>query len=228
MDQNLHVGCPDIGIPVDLTRYYTRQLVSALEYLHTVMKVVHRDLKPENVLIDRHGFIKLTDFGTAKVRLAICLGAGGNHAPLSHACVVVPAQDTTVPDHSDDALVGTAEYLCPEALKEDKEVSFPADLWALGCTVYQMLVGRPPFRATFDSDDFHLAGVNDFQTFQAVLEFKSIDSLVFPDHIPPAAKEFVGALLRPNPKERLGAGPVGSDTGASCLCRPFAGGVSDH
>ena len=44
------------------------QLISALEYLHHSVHVVHRDLKPENVLLDSYGKLKLTDFGSAKVR----------------------------------------------------------------------------------------------------------------------------------------------------------------
>ena len=56
-------------IPVD--RYYTQQLVAALRYLHKTLLVVHRDLKPENCLIDSAGRLKLTDFGTAKVRQTV-------------------------------------------------------------------------------------------------------------------------------------------------------------
>ena len=51
--------------PEDQTRFYTAQVVLALEYLHKC-RLIYRDLKPENVLIDKHGYLRLTDFGFTK------------------------------------------------------------------------------------------------------------------------------------------------------------------
>ena len=58
----------DVGVPVDVTRYYVLQIVDALEYLHFTARIVHRDLKPENILITSDGCVKITDFGTVWVR----------------------------------------------------------------------------------------------------------------------------------------------------------------
>lgn len=47
-------------------RFYSAQIILALEYLHKILKVIYRDLKPENILIGEDGYIKLTDFGLSK------------------------------------------------------------------------------------------------------------------------------------------------------------------
>ena len=65
------------GMEEDLARFYIGSVVLALDYLHT-NNIVYRDLKPENVFIDQHGYVKLGDFGFAKVR--------NSHQLLSARC----------------------------------------------------------------------------------------------------------------------------------------------
>lgn len=71
-----------------------------------------------------------------------------------------------------------------------ESVSYPADLWALGCIIYQMLVGKPPFR-----------GASEYLTFQLV----AAGDYSVPDALDPSARDVIGKLLLLDPQQRLGA-----------------------
>jgi len=96
------------------SRLYAAQITLMFEYLHS-LNVIYRDLKPENLLISPDGYLKLTDFGFAKV---------------------VEGRTYT--------LCGTPEYLAPEILL-NKGHGKPVDWWTLGIIIYEMLAGIDPF-----------------------------------------------------------------------------------
>ncbi|QDV34833.1 serine/threonine protein kinase [Tautonia plasticadhaerens] len=96
------------------------QLCQALQYAHD-HQVVHRDLKPSNIMITRDHRIKLTDFGIAK------------------------DLDATVNLTRTGRTLGTAAYMAPEQIRGTPGISHKTDLYALGCLLYQMLAGKPPF-----------------------------------------------------------------------------------
>ena len=77
--------------------------------------IIYRDLKPENILIDDEGYLKLTDFGFAKY-----------------------CETRTY------TLCGTPEYLAPEIV-DRKGHGRSVDWWSVGCIIYEMLTGQPPF-----------------------------------------------------------------------------------
>ena len=117
---------------VDVTQFYAAEIVQALEHLHR-LNIIHRDLKPENILLNSNMHILITDFGSAKILNpdAAENGAGSG------------AESGPGPGRR-NSFVGTAQYVSPEILTNSG--SSPAsDLWALGCIIYQMVTGIPPF-----------------------------------------------------------------------------------
>src|ERR1044071_9538931 len=119
-------------LPLDAVVRVTQEVADALDCAHR-HGVVHRDVKPENILFDeRHdGHALVADFGVAR---AIQAAAPGE--TLTEVGVAV----------------GTLHYMSPEQAAGDRHVDSRADIYALGCVVYEMITGVPPFQgATAES-----------------------------------------------------------------------------
>ena len=111
---------PDVGRALR----WTDQVCAALEVAHRV-GVVHRDVKPGNVMTDRGGAAKVLDFGIARF-----VGEAQSRAGLTASGVVL----------------GTAGYMSPEHA-EGRALDHRTDLYSVGCLLYFLLTGRPPFEA---------------------------------------------------------------------------------
>jgi serine/threonine protein kinase len=108
----------------DLARYFAIQAARALEHAHS-QGIVHRDIKPSNFLLQRNKerwIVKLTDLGLAWA--------------AENANFRVTRAGSTV---------GTVDYLSPEQARDSSSVDIRSDLYSLGCTLYHMLAGHPPF-----------------------------------------------------------------------------------
>ncbi|WP_437192028.1 lipopolysaccharide core heptose(II) kinase RfaY [Planctomicrobium sp. SH527] len=102
---------------------YLRQGALGLEHAHRA-GMVHRDVKPGNFIVDQNGVVKLMDLGLARVA-----------AQEDHSLTVA----------HDERVLGTADYLAPEQAVDSHLVDARADIYSLGCTLYFLLSGRPPF-----------------------------------------------------------------------------------
>lgn len=101
---------------------YVAQVATGLQHAHD-MGLVHRDIKPANCLLDQNGVVKLLDMGLAKLT----------------------DDETSLTLANDENVLGTADYLAPEQALNSHAADARADIYSLGCTLYFLLVGRPPF-----------------------------------------------------------------------------------
>ncbi|MEC7679408.1 MAG: serine/threonine-protein kinase [Planctomycetota bacterium] len=142
-----------------------RQICSALQFAHN-HGVIHRDLKPSNLFLTREAEVKLGDFGIARD---------------------LQGSDIT----SSGMTVGTHAYMAPEQITGDANVSGKADLYSLGCCLFEMLVGRTPFQGD------HFA-----QLFEQHLRKPAPTIIDLVPTCPPELSEVISKLLAKSPEDR--------------------------
>ncbi|PIK37091.1 hypothetical protein BSL78_26075 [Apostichopus japonicus] len=140
-------------------RYFVLQIIDGLRYLHNSC-VIHRDLKLGNMFLTENMEVKIGDFGLA----------------------------TKVEFEGDEkrTMCGTPNYIAPEVLDKVGH-SFEADVWAIGCILYTMLVGRPPFET---------------ESLKETYTRIKRTSYSFPSHLSQAAKELITDILTSKPENR--------------------------
>ncbi|KAL7252818.1 hypothetical protein ACSBR1_007389 [Camellia fascicularis] len=176
-------------LPEDEARFYAAEVVDALEYIHS-MGLIHRDIKPENLLLSAEGHIKIADFGSVKPMQDSRITVLPNAASDDKACT----------------FVGTAAYVPPEVLNSSP-ATFGNDLWALGCTLYQMLSGTSPFK-----------DASEWLIFQRIIA----RDIRFPNYFSEQARDLIDRLLDIDPSRRPGAGRDGY---AALKSHPFFRGI---
>lgn len=162
------------------TRYYMVQLVDAIKFMHS-KGVIHRDLKPENILLNHDMKLMITDFGAAKI-----VDEEGNIQEVKNKLPI--SGDAVEEKERSASFVGTAEYVSPELLQSN-ECGYESDIWAIGCILYQFIVGLPPFK-----------GNTEYLTFEKIiaLDYK------FPSYyIPDTIKHLIKKILVLDPKQRF-------------------------
>lgn len=151
--------CPKGFLNSNIVKFYIAEIIVALEKIHS-KNIMYRDLKPENVLIDVDGHIKLSDFGLSKqIRRR---------------------------DETSLTFCGSPEYLPPEMLF-GCEHSRVVDFYTLGCLIYEMIVGFPPFHS-----------VDKKNLYRRIMS----GSLRFPPKMEAETKDLIAWLLSKDPKDR--------------------------
>lgn len=168
---------------INRSRFYTAELLCALECLHG-FNVIYRDLKPENILLDYTGHIALCDFGLCKLNMK-------EEDRTNSMCLCFPPPVIcSILTWVVLAFCGTPEYLAPELLL-GQGYTKTVDWWTLGVLLYEMLTGLPPF---YDE--------NTNEMYRKILQ----DPLQFPADIDRDAKSILTRLLDRDPARRLGSG----------------------
>lgn len=139
-----------------------RQVLTGLVFLEE-NHIIHRDIKPDNLLLNERGVVKIIDFGTAAV--------------IQH-------------QNERRSTVGTPWYCAPEVIRCE-EYSYPADIWSIGCTLIEMLTGKPPY--------------DDLQDVACLFKMAEGQTPPLPSHVSPACLSFLQACLTPTPTDRPSA-----------------------
>jgi serine/threonine protein kinase len=136
------VGRLDVGAACEVVR----QTALGLQHI-SENKLVHRDVKPSNLFLASEGVVKILDLGIAMLR---------RNSDTSSATSI-------------GAMMGTPDYIAPEQIEQAHDVDIRADIYSLGCTLFTLLAGNPPF--TGPSFETHIAKI-----------------LAHRDHVPPDLK----------------------------------------
>ncbi|KAH8987236.1 hypothetical protein EDB86DRAFT_3065770 [Lactarius hatsudake] len=148
---SLHNICKRFGkFPENLVAVYVSQVLEGLVYLHD-QGVIHRDIKGANILTTKDGAVKLADFGVA-------------------------SNTTAAGAASDDAVVGSPYWMAPEVI-EQCGATTASDIWSVGCTVIELLEGRPPYHA--------------LKPMQALYRIVQDDCPPIPEGASPIVKDFL-------------------------------------
>nr|XP_023026817.1 serine/threonine-protein kinase PLK4 [Leptinotarsa decemlineata] len=137
-----------------------RQVVEGIKYLHSY-NILHRDLSLSNLLLTKDMQVKIADFGLAT--------------------------QLTRPDEKHMTMCGTPNFISPEVASRGSH-GLEADVWGIGCLLYTLLVGSPPF---------------DTPGVKSTLTKVVMSNYNLPSHLSPEAKDLIDSLLKKNPRDRI-------------------------
>src|SRR5215510_5844143 len=170
--------------PIELreTLDVAQQVASALAAAQQV-GIVHRDIKPENVMVRKDGFVKVLDFGLAKL-------ADETHFAIKQNPDAEAPTKTRVVNTEPGMVMGTANYMSPEQAR-GLEVDARTDIWSLGVMLYEMVSRRTPFEGATATD-----------TMSIILHREPASLLLYRSDVPPEMERIVEKALTKEREER--------------------------
>jgi serine/threonine protein kinase len=182
--QRLMRGRIEVGEAVDVAI----QVASALAAAHEA-GIVHRDIKPENIMLRRDGYVKVLDFGIAK------LAESAFAKPPSHrfgvpGAAVDAAGSMTLAETNLGSILGTVRYMSPEQAC-GRQVDKGTDIWNLGVVLYEMVTGHAPF-----------TGDTPGEAMCSILEMEPPPLTRYIKHTPAELQQIISKTLRKNREER--------------------------
>ena len=172
-------------LPADQACDYIRQAAAGLQHAHE-QGMVHRDIKPHNLMLTAGGKIKILDFGLAN--FASSSAAEQSSAAAAPGDVDAAASQLTTLGTT----MGTPDYIAPEQAEDAHAADIRADLYSLGCTLYFLLAGKPPFS---EGDVMHKLAAHRSQTPEPI-ESVRVD-------VPQELAKVLRRLLAKSPTERF-------------------------
>lgn len=159
---SLHSICKNFGkFPENLVGLYIAQVLQGLLFLHE-QGVIHRDIKGANILTTKEGLVKLADFGVATKQQGLAEGS----------------------------VVGTPYWMAPEVI-ELSGATTASDIWSLGCTVIELLDGKPPYHK--------------FAPMPALFRIVNDDHPPLPEGASPLVRDFLMQCFQKDPNLRVSA-----------------------
>lgn len=165
----------DFGpVRVDVLGKIAEAILSGLNYLYEVHRIMHRDIKPSNVLVSSRGSIKLCDFGVS--------------GELVNSIA--------------DTFVGTSTYMAPERIQGAK-YSIKSDVWSVGLTLMELAIGRFPFDASDSAaGDRASAGPMGILDLLQQIVHEPAPKLPQSDAFPPILDQMIQKCILKNPDDR--------------------------
>lgn len=155
------------------------QVASALEEAHGA-GIVHRDIKPDNIMIRRNGYVKVLDFGLAKLTEDSTDRTPSDGEASTRVLVQTDA----------GVVMGTSHYMSPEQAR-GKPVDVRSDIWSLGVVMYEMVAGRIPFEGETSTD-----------VIVAITQKEAAPLARFAPRVPPELEWIINKALRKEREER--------------------------
>src|SRR5438067_1699550 len=172
--QRLMRGRMEVGEAVDIAI----QVASAFAAAHEA-GIVHRDIKPENIMLRPDGYVKVLDFGIAKLAESAFVEATADLAG-----------SMTLAETNLGSILGTVRYMSPEQAR-GAQVDKRTDVWSLGAVLYEMITGHAPF-----------TGETPTETMTSILEMEPPPLTSYVAHAPGELQQIISKTLRKDREER--------------------------